>query len=227
MIRLRRTIFAAAGQRPGTRGHNWPHPGRMGPCFVAGPYPLRCAALSPPAAAVGSFLRTPGPLLRRGPFPCAGPLRRGPPGPASRPRFARSAPRAFSALPGSGPGPFPPALPLGRLCAAVAAPRPLAGPVCLRARPCCGAAFLFGRPSFARPWPLCSAWPRRVPPWPAACWPSSLGPASPPRGFGPGASRPGACARLRRALVASGPRAAACGRVTSGGGCPWAALLLR
>ncbi len=33
--------------RPGSRGHNRPHPGRMGPCFDAGPYPLLCAALAP------------------------------------------------------------------------------------------------------------------------------------------------------------------------------------
>ena len=41
-----------------------------------------------------------------------------------------------------------------------AAPRALAGPDCLRPRSRVAAGSLFGRPCFARPWALCSAWPR-------------------------------------------------------------------
>lgn len=197
--------FATAGRCPGPRGPavgNGPHPGHMGPCFVAAPYPLWCAPL-PPLAAFCAL---------RVPF-CAGA-----PSPARVPFGAGRPPP----LRGSGPGLTPAGL------FGPCPPRAPAVPPGFSARPVCAAVRLRGR-SLA---PLCfglalvavrapcsvalpprgrgsgaSRVPRRVPPWPSACWPSSLGPASPPRGFGPGGSRPGACPGLRPGLGASGPRA--------------------
>lgn len=69
------------------------------------------------------------PQLRRGPCPCAGPLRGGAPA-----LVALSL--AASPVPALGP------------CAPFPAPRPLAVADCLRARPCFAAGFLFGRPCF-------------------------------------------------------------------------------
>lgn len=173
---------AAAWLRPGARGPAagaGPHPGRPGPCSAAGPDPLLCARLSPPApcrgGAVGSFLRTPGPLLRRGPCPCAGSLRRGapalvaprfprPPGSCARPLVRRCRGSAGTRWPR-----LPPAPPLLRcglpvrspflraglgLVQRVAPPGPPAGPsvACLRRPGGCAAAPRASGARGSRPW---------------------------------------------------------------------------
>ena len=110
----------ALGADAPMRGLRPPHPeGRapgpgatMGPTRAAWglpsspPDPLWCARLPPS----GAFLRSPRPPLRRGPCPCAGPLRRGAPAAASR---GRSGVFALASLAGPAPGPCPPAPPLG------------------------------------------------------------------------------------------------------------------
>lgn len=210
---------AAAWLRPGARGPAagaGPHPGRLGPCFDAGPNPLLCARLS----ACGLLFAHSGSPVAPGPLP----LRGSPPARRARPCRAP----LFRG---------PPALALGLLCAAVAAPRALAGPGCLWPRPCCAAGSLFGCPCCARPWALCSAWPRRAPPR-APRWPASGGPAAapPPLGLrvrgaparGPARAAP-ACSGLRPPGFCCAPcaraRLAASGGGSSGGGCSWAALL--
>lgn len=188
---------------PGPGATNGPHPGHMGPCFDAGPYPLRCGRLGP---LWGPFC-----ALRVRRLARCGCALRAAAASARRPRSARLAAR------------FPPLPPLGHLCAAVAAPRALAGPVCLWPRPCCGAGFLFGRPSCARAWALCSACP-------------AGGRLRPLRGKGRARSRPAPLRPLRAAFLGRGcgaffsargglPPLAASGGGSSGGGCSWAALL--
>ena len=112
----------ALGADAPRRGLRPPHPeGRapgpgatMGPTRAAWglpsspPDPLLCARLVGPLGP--PFLRTPRPHLRRGPCPCAGPLRRGAPAAASR---ARSGVCALASLAVPAPRPFPPAPPLG------------------------------------------------------------------------------------------------------------------
>lgn len=126
------------------------------------------------------FLPASRPLLRRGPCPCARPLRGGAPGPPPGPAPAPSARPRFARLAGPALGPSPPAPPLG----------PCAGScVALRVRslaplrlgcPRCAAASLFGRPCFVSGFPLRFGGPAGAPPWPARFAAS-----------GPGASAPG------------------------------------
>lgn len=112
-----------AGQRPGARGHNRPHPGRLG-APLSPPDPLLCARLVGPLARPFCALRV---LPRRGPCPCARPLRRGAPAAASRGRSAALRPRAlFAPSPAPPPGASPPAPPLG---ARRGAPPPLPSPL--------------------------------------------------------------------------------------------------
>jgi len=118
-----------------------------------------------PSAFPGRFLPSPRPPCRRGPCPCAGPLRGG--APANRFRGPGPGSAPVAALPRAGPRAFPPASSLG-LCARCRAPwrslppsafGPGLGP--LRAP--------FGSPCGAlRPWAVCSASARRVPPCPSA-----------------------------------------------------------
>ena len=135
-----RTYGGIAGRVPGPQG---PHPSRLLPLPSVAPH--RGCARRPAGPSSLGFSGRPFAPLRvlpgRGPCPCPRPLR------ARRARFARLA--ALS--------PRSPARPLVRRCAA---PRALAGPVCLRPRPRCAAGSLFGRPCCAWPWALCSAWPR-------------------------------------------------------------------
>lgn len=134
-------------------------------------------------------MRTPRPLLRRGPFPCAGPARRAPPAAAVAGRVRRSAPSGLF-------GPRPPR-------ALRAAPRS-------RARPVCAAVRLRGRSLAPLPRPRALSGPRCAPgrwsargpsgfagsPRGSACLPSvgsSLAPLRAPRASGPAA--PGPCPR--------------------------------
>ena len=164
------------GLRPGA-----PAPIRGPPVPLA---PGRCAPsaqwLCAPAPS-GGFLRTSRPPLRRGPYPCAGPLRRGAPGPCAPP--ARP--------PGS------PARPLVRRCAA---PRALAGPVCLCRPIRSGAGSLFGRPSFA---------PGRLS---AARGPAGSPLGRPRCGFGPGGLHARGLRRPGRRSGGRWPRAFCCSR---------------
>lgn len=131
-------------------------------------------------AAPRPFLRTPRALLRRGPCPCAGPLRRGAPAAASRPQSGLA---ALPSVAGAGPRGSPPALSLGLSSAGAPAPAPPGSrwPRLVPGSPplCCGLPPLrSGRP--------CSALAPRAP---------ARGPAGPPpprplRGFGPGGFRP-------------------------------------
>ena len=171
---------AAAGRGPGGPQGATPHPGP--------------SALPPGHSAVALA----GPL--RGPC-CAAPVPRSPRfawlGPVARARAAaasrpRSGVCALASLGGPGPpllAPRSAARPLVRRCAA---PRALAGPVCLRPRSRVAAGSLIGRPCCARPWALCSAWPRGGPLRARFRLRASGRSASPrPGGFGPG----GSCAR--------------------------------
>lgn len=142
------------------------------------------------------FLRTTRPLLRRGPCPCARPLRRGPPGPRFAAPVRRMRPPSLRSVAGAGPRRVPPALSLGP-CA------PLRGSAGTRWPRCA-----WGRPPFAAGFLRCAAVAL------ALCRPprcASRGPAGSPlrrplRGFGAGGLRPGGPARPFGPLVlASGP----------------------
>ncbi len=87
------------------------------------PDPLLCARLVGPLARPFCALRV---LPRRGPCPCARPLRRGAPAAASRGRSGALRPRAFRPSPAPPPGASPPAPPLG---ARRGAPPPLPSPL--------------------------------------------------------------------------------------------------
>lgn len=126
------------------------------------------------------FLRTPRVLLRRGPCPCAGPLRRGAPAAASRPQSGLA---ALPSVAGAGPRGSPPALSLGLSSAGAPAPAPPGSrwPRLVPGSPplCCGLPPLrSGRP--------CSALAPRAP----ARGPAGSPPPRPLRGFGPGGFRP-------------------------------------
>lgn len=176
-----------AGQRPGARGHNRPHPGRVGVALLH-PHPLLCARLVGPLARPFCALRV---LPRRGPCPCARPLRRGAPAAASRARSVARLPRAFSALAGPAPRGFPPGSPAR---GPARGPSPASVPA--RCRRCPGLALAALRApcsvalasSRARPLGFASA--RRVPPAPSAA-----------RLRGRLAPAPGACAALRAACL--------------------------
>lgn len=187
-----------AGQRPGARGHNRPHPGRVGVALLH-PHPLLCARLVGPLARPFCALRV---LPRRGPCPCARPLRRGAPAAASR---ARSGVCALASLAGPAPRGFPPGSP-----ARGPARGPFPASVPARCRRCPGLALAALRApcslalasSRARPLGFASA--RRVPPAPSAA-----------RLRGRLAPAPGACAALRAACLGLRPpglclRARAC-----------------
>lgn len=127
------------GLRPGSRGHKGPtHAAGLGAASRALAHQWY-ARLPPP----GAFCALRGPPLRRGPFPCAGPLRRGAPAAASR---ARSG--ALRPSPGPPPGRAP-RLPRSAPCARCRAPRALAGPVCLASPSAPAAGSLSGRPCSA------------------------------------------------------------------------------
>lgn len=164
------------------------------PAAHKGPPPSRSPRLRLRAFCCSPRWAPPGPLLRS-PRAALAPLRVAGPGGARsgrrrfaaplrrlRPRFARRA-RASLACP-----------PLSRsaTCAGLRPPRALAGPVCLRPRSRVAAGSLSGRPCCARPWALCSAWPRGGPLRARFRLRASGRSASPrPGGFGPG----GSCAR--------------------------------
>jgi hypothetical protein len=204
------------GRGPGPGAHSGAPPFPPGPLQAAGPDPLWSARLR----AVGPlFLRTPRPLLRRGPCPCAGPLRRGAPAAASRPRSGFLRPRFARRV--RGPG-VPPGSPARPLCAA-ARLRGLSLPPLRLGSPSarCGLPPLrSGRPCSAPCSPLRFAWARRVPPCPSAvasvawrlrcCAPSRLRSARlllRLGGVGPGGFLPRGPARAVGPLVlASGPR---------------------
>ena len=204
-----------AGQRPGARGHNRPHPGRLG-APLSHPDPLLCARRAP----LGPFLRAPRPAAP-GPLP----LRSSAPARRARRRFAgpfrRFAPSGLSALPGPAPRGFPPGSP-----ARGPARGPFPASVPARCRRCPGLALAALRapcsvalaPSRARPLGFASA--RRVPPAPSAA-----------RLRGRLAPAPGACAALRAACLGLRPpglclRARACPRLLlplrRRFGCRWA-----
>lgn len=124
------------------------------------------------------FLRTPRPLLRRGPCPCARPLRRGPPGPG-------------------GPRRSPPAPSLGP-CAALRASAGARWPRCAWGRP----PFAAGALRFASV-ALASCRPPRC----ASRGPAGPPPRRPLRGFGAGGLQPRGPARpFGPLVVAFGPR---------------------
>jgi len=124
-------------------------------------------------------LPSPRPLLRRGPCPCAGPLRGAPPAAASRARSVARLPRAFPALAGPAPRRCPPGSRARALVRPCGPPRPLAGPAVLRPCPRCAAGSLFGRPCSGS----CSARALRG-------FPAGSPPRRPLRGFGGGLLRP-------------------------------------
>ena len=131
----------------------------------------------------GPFMRTPRPLLRRGPCPCAGrsgaarpaPLRG--PGPAHGARASRAGPAPRGSPPAPSLGPCAPL----RGSADARWPRLVRAPA---SAPAAGS--LFGRPCSAPPPPRPSAWPRRVPPAPSRF-----------AGFGGGCLRPRGARGLR------------------------------
>lgn len=127
-------------------------------------FPPRAGRFAPRPA----LLRTPRPHLRRGPCPCAGPLRRGAPAAASRARSGGIRPRPRWGLAGPAPRASPPAPPLGPCCGLGLGASPSRGarwPRLTGASPRFAAGSLTGgRPCFVSGSPLVSAWPRRVPP---------------------------------------------------------------
>jgi len=177
------------------------------------------SSLRPSGALPAALCALRAPRLRRGPCPCAGSLRRGAPGAAARARsVARLPPCAALRSPGPPLGPSPPALSLGP-CAPLRGSAGARWPRCawVRAALGCGLpALRSGRPCSASPSPLRFAWPRRAPPGP---------PASRLRGRLPPA--PGACAALRAACSASGPRGFGAPLARCSRGPARAALVLR
>ena len=169
-LRLRaRGVSSPEGQRAGTRrGQMPPLPARTLP---------RLSALR--KEVFGALLPLSGSPLGRRPAVAFSPLRVLPPCCAVLARLARCGRRAPAPLsrPASvvfslalsrsrGPGrSLSPRLDRSGRVRRSAAPWPLAGPVCLRPRLRCAAGALLGCPCCAVPWALCSAWPRRVPPW--------------------------------------------------------------
>ncbi len=117
------------GLRPGSRGHNGPHPGRLGAPFVAPRPAIVCA----PGPRWGPFCALRVPACAGAPAPAR--VRSG----AARPPPLRGPGPAFApSLRSPGPplGPCPPAPPLGvRRGAPSPLPSPLAGPVCPAALP--------------------------------------------------------------------------------------------
>lgn len=171
---------------------------------ASAPHSQRCAGLLRGRAS-GAAASRPPPLfahsasaLAPGP-PAPARVRSGAarPAPASRPRSGARRPSSASLRPpGPGPGGGPPALPLGRLCAAsrlrgrsLAPLRLGSASAVLRA-----SSAALRSPLLRSASPLRFAWPRRVPPPPVRFAAS-----------GPVASAPGACAALRAACCASGP----------------------
>lgn len=164
---------------------------------ASAPHSQRCAGLLRGRAS-GAAASRPPPLfahsasaLAPGP-PAPARVRSGAarPAPASRPRSGARRPSSASLRPpGPGPGGGPPALPLGRLCAAsrlrgrsLAPLRLGSASAVLRA-----SSAALRSPLLRSASPLRFAWPRRVPPPPSASrlrarWPPLRGPARP---FGP------------------------------------------
>lgn len=172
-------------------------------------FPPRACPLAGPVGPISGharpFLRTPRPHLRRGPCPCAGPLRRGAPAAASRGRSGGFRPRPLWGLAGPAPRASPPALPLG-LVRRFAAPAALAGPVCpglplaSRRAPSRGVALASSR---GRPW--------------SARGPAGSPPARPLRGFGGGWLLPRGRARpMGRAFLRPAPGAFFLARARAG-----------
>lgn len=157
-------VATLAGARAGSRG---PLRGPTLPAWALASSGPRPSAVCAPAGRWPAFLRSPRPLLRRGPCPCAGPLRRGAPAAASRPRSGFLRPRFARRV--RGPG-VPPGSPARPLCAA-ARLRGLSLPPLRLGSPSvrCGLPPLrSGRPCSAPCSPLRFAWARRVPPCPSA-----------------------------------------------------------
>lgn len=153
-------------------------------------YGMRAGGLRPP------FLRTPRPHSRRGPCPCAGPLRRGAPAAATLPRSgAVRPPSAALRSPGPPPG-LPPRLSRSGTCAALRASAATRWPRCawVRLPLCCG------RPS------LCSGCPCSAPPHLCASRvPAGSPPARPLRGFGGGRLQAPGASGLRPLFPAPPP----------------------
>ena len=141
-------------------------------------------------------------LPRRGPCPCARPLRRGAPAAASRGRSGALRPRAFRPSPAPPPGASPPAPPLG---VRRGAPSPLPSPL--------AAAAARALPSLRCGLPVRSPLLRLGRgPW-ASRRPAGSPPPRPLRGFGGGWLPPRGPARPSGPLVsASGPRGFVCAR---------------
>ena len=187
------------GLRPGSRGHSLrfgPHPGRSLPGLRPS---AQVVVRAWPPGLVPRLFRGPFcPLrvrrLRRGPCPCARPLRGGPPAAASRGRSGVFARRC--APPAPPPGACPPAPPLGLVRACALRRRSLA-PLRLARHPLrCGLPPL---PLLRSGAPGRFALPRRVP-----LAPSGLRFA--PSGFGGGWLRPGGLGGAGAAFSGLGPR---------------------
>lgn len=192
-------VATAAGARAGSRGHKGP---TLPAWALASTRAQTLCGVRPFGRPAGRplFAHSASPPA---PLRCAGPLRRGPPAAASRPR---SGSRALASLAGAGPRAFPPALPLGP-CA------PLRGSAGSRCPRCA-----WGRPPPAAGFRRCALVALALLRAPRC---ASRGPAGSPlarplRGFGPGGFLPRGPARaFGPLLVASGPRGfaarAACG----------------
>lgn len=194
-----RPCLTMQGSGPGPRPHAGGHPGRVGVALLH-PHPLLYARLVGPLARPFCALRV---LPRRGPCPCARPLRRGAPAAASRGRSAPLGPRAlFAPSPAPPPGASPPAPPLG---ARRGAPPPLPSPL--------AAAAARALPSLRCGLPVRSPLLRLGRgPW-ASRRPAGSPPPRPLRGFGGGWLPPRGPARPSGPLVsASGPRGFVCAR---------------
>lgn len=203
----------AAGRGPG------PHPGAPLPAWgsrasLCSPQTLCCVRACAPS---GRFFPAPRPLLRRGPCPCAGPLRGGPPAAASRARSAVCGRRAFRAPARPGPRGSP-RLPRSALCAAARLLR-LSLAALPSAPPCCCSGFLWS-PSLrcgVRPSGFARSSPGPPFPRPAGFGPGGFrarGPARPfgPLGCGPSGPGPFCCAR-------AAPACFRCGGVSAAAGC--------
>lgn len=222
-----RRIVGPAGPTRRRSAGTGPGPRSLSPCGSGAPRPrwahsahtlsgVRACSGAAPAVAAASrppplFAHSASPVA---PLRCAGPLRRGPPGP----RFAAPVRRLAPALAslgcrGRAPRRGPPAPPLGP-CA------PLRGSAGARWPRCA-----WGRPPLRCGLPVRSPFLRSG--LPAAL---RVAPPGPPRrvrfaASGPVASAPGACAALRAACSGLRPPGLLCSRglprcaITSGGGC--------